>query len=155
MRKNNWIYVLYQTFNSDLLFWIVLDNLFLSTVKGLTAFNIVLITLAGLSFSLLLYPLTNKIVEKTSNKFSIVTGAICFIIAITCFMLSNNLIGFIIGQTFHGLATPFRMVANVMLKNNLIEKNKEHEFIKWESHGKLGYSIATLLVSIFAGFLFL
>lgn len=154
MRKSNWLYVLYRTFCSDLLFWIVIDNLFLSTVKGLNAFDIVLVTLAGLSFSLLLYPLTNQIVKKTNNKFSIIMGALCYIVATICFMISNNLVGFIIGQTFHGLATPFRMVSNVILTNNLKHTNKENEFIKWESYGALGYSIITLSVSIFAGILF-
>lgn len=47
MRKSNWLYVIYHSFTSDLLFWIVIDNLFLTTVKGLEAFEIVLITMLG------------------------------------------------------------------------------------------------------------
>ena len=154
MKKSNWLYVIYQSFTSDLLFWIVIDNLFLSTVKGFSAFEIVLITLGGLLMSLILYPLTNLIVKKSSNKTSIILGSISYVIAITMFMFSNNIFSFFIAQTFYNVSTPFKMVSCMMLKNNLEEKNKKEEFIKWQSYGKLGYAIITLIVALFAGPLF-
>lgn len=154
MRKSNWLYVVYHSFTSDLLFWIVIDNLFLTTVKGFSAFDIVLITMLGIAFSLLLYPLTNLIVKKTSNKTSIIIGSLCYCVAVSLFMCCNSIYGFIIGQTIYNLSSPFRMVANVMLKNNLKEQGKQSEFVSWQSYGKLGYSIITLIISIFAGVLF-
>ncbi len=154
MRKSNWLYVIYHSFTSDLLFWIVIDNLFLTTVKGFEAFEIVLITMLGIAFSLLFYPLTNFIVKKTSNKTSIILGSLCYCVAITLFMTCNTIYGFIIGQVIYNLSSPFRMVANVMLKNNLKEQNKQDDFIKWQSYGKLGYAIITLIISLFAGVLF-
>ncbi len=154
MRKSNWLYVIYHSFTSDLLFWIVIDNLFLTTVKGFEAFEIVLITMLGIAFSLLFYPLTNFIVKKTSNKTSIILGSLCYCIAITLFMTCNTIYGFIIGQVVYNLSSPFRMVANVMLKNNLKEQNKQDDFVKWQSYGKLGYAIITLIISLFAGVLF-
>ena len=69
-------------------------------------------------------------------------------------MISNSLLGFIIGQTIYNLSSPFRMVANVMLKNNLQEQGRSDEFVKWQSYGKLGYACVTLIVSLFAGILF-
>lgn len=154
MRKSNIIYLIFHTFTADLLFWIVIDNLFLSTVKGFSAFQIVLVTLLGLAFSLLLYPLTNYIVKKTSNKTSIVLAALCHVIAISLFMVCNNIIGFIIGQTFYSLSSPFKTVSSVMLKNNLKEQGKIEDFVKWKSYGKLGYATITLIVSMVAGVLF-
>ena len=154
IRKNNWLYVIYYSCNSDLLFWIVINNLFLTTVKGFSAFDIVLITMIGLGGSLLFYPLTNLIVKKTSNKTSIVLGSACFCTAITLFMACNNIFGFMIGEIVYHMSSPFRMVANVMLKNNLKEQGKQEEFVKWQSCGKLGYAIITLIISLFAGALF-
>lgn len=154
MRKSNWLYVIYQSFTSDLLFWIVIDNLFLTTVKGFEVFEIVLITMLGIAFSILLYPLTNYIVKKTSNKTSIILGSLCYCIAIVLFMACNTIYGFIIGQVIYNLSSPFRMVANVMLKNNLKEQDKQDDFVKWQSYGKLGYAIITLIISLFAGVLF-
>lgn len=154
MRKSNFVYLIFHTFTADLLFWIVIDNLFLSTVKGFSAFQIVLVTLLGLVFSLLLYPLTNYIVKKTSNKTSIILAALCYVIAISLFMVCDNIIGFIVGQTFYSLSSPFKTVSSVMLKNNLKEQGKSEEFVKWKSYGKLSYATITLIVSIIAGFLF-
>lgn len=153
-RKSNYLYVGFTSFTSDLLFWIVIDNLFLSTVKGFSAFEIVLITMLGIAISLLLYPITNLIVKKTSNKISIIIGSSCYCIAIILFMVCNSIWGFVIGQIIYNLSSPFKMVANVMLKNNLKEQNKTNSFIKWQSFGNLGYSVITLIVSLFAGFLF-
>lgn len=154
MRKSNWLYVIYHSFTSDLLFWIVIDNLFLTTVKGLDAFEIVLITMLGIVFSLLFYPITNYIVKNTNNKTSIILGSLCYCIAITLFMICKTTYGFIIGQVVYNLASPFKIVANVMLKNNLKEQNKQDDFVKWQSYGKLGYAIITLIISLIAGVLF-
>ena len=154
VQKNNWLYVAYYSFNSDLLFWIVINNLFLTTVKGFSAFDIVFITMVGLGASLLFYPITNLIVKKTSNKTSIVLGSACYCVAIILFMCCNNIVGFMVGETLYQLSSPFRMVSNVMLKNNLEEQNKQQDFVKWQSYGKLGYAIITLIISLFAGILF-
>ena len=153
-RKSNLLYVLYYSFASDLLFWIVINNLFLTTVKGFSAFEIVLISMIGLGGSLLFYPLTNLIVKKTTNKTSIILSSTCYCIAIILFAISNNIFGFILGETIYHLSSPFRMVANIMLKNNLQEQGKENDFVKWQSWGKLGYATITLIVALFAGVLF-
>ena len=34
------------------------------------------------------------------------------------------------------------------------EQNKQEDFVKWQSYGKLGYAIITLIISLFAGILF-
>ena len=154
IRKSNWLYIFYYSFTSDLLFWIVINNLFLTTVKGFSAFDIVLISMVGLGGSLLFYPLTNLIVKKTSNKTSIIIGSTCYCVAIILFMVSGSIYGFMIGEIIYHLSSPFRMVANVMLKNNLKEQGKQDDFVKWQSWGKLGYAIITLAISLFAGVLF-
>lgn len=41
-----------------------------------------------------------------------------------------------------------------MLKNNLKEQWKESEFVKWQSLGKLGYSIITTIIAAVAGIFF-
>lgn len=154
MKKNNWLYVLYQSFTSDLLFWIVIDNLYLTTVKGFEAFQVVLITMLGIVFSLILYPLTNIVVKKTNNKTSIILGSVCYIIAIILFVFCKSIYGFIIAQTFYNMSNPFRAVSSIMLKNNLKKLDCQDQFVKWQSYGKLGYSIITLIISLFAGVLF-
>lgn len=152
--KNNWLYVIYRSFSADLLFWIVIDNLYLTTVKGLDTFQIVLIAMLGIGFSIILYPLTNFIVKKTSNKTSIILGAACYCVAILMFLFCRTIYGIAIGQIFYHLSSPFSAISNVILKNNLVSQGKEDEFTKWQSYGKLGYAVITLAISLCAGFLF-
>ena len=146
MRKSSWLYILYTSFTSDLLFWVVIDNLFLTTVKGQSASNIILIGMLGLVFSLLLYPLTNFIIEKTSNKTSIIIGPLCLCFVIILFMMCNTLVGFVIGQTIYNIASSYKMVSNVVLKNNLRAQGRENDYIKLQSYGKLGYAFIILIV---------
>jgi hypothetical protein len=138
----------------DLLFWIVVDNLFLTTVKGMSAFNVVLITTIGLAFSIFCYPLTNLIVKKTSNKLCIILGSICNLISILMYTLCNNLVWFIVAASIYNLSSPLRQSAAVMLENNLKEQNRENEYVKWNSYGRLGYSFITMVIALFAGSLF-
>lgn len=152
--RNNWIYVLYRSFSVDLLFWIVIDNLFLTTVKGFETFQIVLVTMLGIGGSIILYPLTNIIVKKTSAKTSVVLGALCYCISSLMFLFCSTIVGITIGQVFYYLASPFSAVSNVILKNNLVYQNKENDYVKWQSYGKLGYAIITLAISLCAGVLF-
>lgn len=154
MRKSNLTYVFYQTFNLDLLFWIVIDNLFLTTVKGLGAFDIVLVTMVGLGLAILFYPLVNLIVKKISNKACIIISTSALMLAITIFTVCNSIYFFMFAQFLYCISSPFKQVSSVMLKNNLKEQNKEGDFVKWQSYGRLGYSIITLVVSLVAGFAF-
>lgn len=154
MKKSNITYVLYQTFSYDLLFWIVVSSLFLTNVKGLDSFQIVLVTLIGVAASIACYPLTNLIVKKTTNKFSLILGALLNIFAVIMFMVSQSIFGIAIGQIMANLSTPFKEVSSLMLKNNLKEQNKEEDFVKWDSYGRLGYAIITMMIALCSGVLF-
>ncbi len=152
--KSNIIYVLYHTFAIDLLFWIVVNNLFLTSVKGMTSFDIILITLLGLAFSIVLYPLINLINKKLSNHVSIIIGACCLIVSILLFTFCRTIYGFVIAETLHLVSSLFRQSATVMLKNNLHLQGKDEQFVKWKSLGQLGYSIITMVIAIVAGIFF-
>ena len=151
MRKSNWVYVLHQTFATDLLFWIVIGDLFLLNVKGLSEFDVVLVTTVGIAVALALYPLINLIVKKTSSKVSIILASICQVLATILFMNCTTIYGFIVAKALYTSASPFRAVSNVMLKNNLAEKGNEGSFVKWQSYGRLGYAFITLAISLVAG----
>ena len=145
---------MYSTFNTDLLFWIVVDNLFLSTVKGVSEFNIILITMLGLLFSILLFPFTNLIIKKLPNRVDNIIGAVLNCVAITLFCFCNTLCGFIIAQTLYNMSSPFKQSAAIILKNNLKGLGKQSEFVKVCSYGRLGYSIITAAVALVSGWVF-
>lgn len=155
MKKHfNLLYILYSTFNSDLLFWIVVDNLFLSTVKGMNDFNIILITMLGLLASIVLFPFVNLIIKKLNNQPSNIIGASCYFIAIVLFCFCNTIYGFVFAQAIYNIASQFKQTATVILKNNLKAQGKESDFVKISSYGWLGYSTATAVIAIISGVCF-
>ena len=154
LKFSNITYVLYQTFNMDLVFWIVISNLFLTTAKGFSAFQIVLITMLGIAFSLVLSPLTDWIAKKLNNKLLIVLGSVGFLVTAILFTFCSSLYVFIIAETIYYVAASFRQMSYVMLENNLKQKGQIDKFARWVNFGRLGYSTITLIISSVAGLLF-
>ena len=155
MKKHfNLLYILYSTFNSDLLFWIVVDNLFLSTVKQMSDFNIILITMLGLFAAVMFFPLINIVIKKINNRLSNVIGAFCYLIAIILFCFCNTIYGFVIAQAIYNMSSQFKQSAIVILKNNLKAQGKEKDFVKISSYGWLGYSITTAVIAMLSGICF-
>ncbi len=152
--KSNLTYIFYNTFSSDLLFWIVINNLFLTTTKGMSEFNIILITLLGLAFSLILYPLVSLIMKKISNHASIIIGQAFFIVSILFFTFCNTIYSFVVAQIIYSIAISFKQASTLMLKNNLRSQGKEDSFVKWKSFAKLGYATITTIIAAVAGIFF-
>ena len=154
MRKSNWLYVVNQALTIDLVFWIVIQNLFLTTVKNFSAFDIVLCTMVGIAISLIFYPLVNLISRKTPRRFSLIARAAMYLVAMVMFMFCNTIYGIAAAQVIYIVGSMFGTVNNVMLKNNLKAQGRAGEYIKWQSYGQLGYSVLTLIISLVSGLLF-
>ncbi len=152
--KSNILYVLYGTFARDILFWIVVNNLFLTTVKGMSEFNVILITILGLAFSLVLFPFVGWLLKKFNNHASIIIGEVLSILSIVFFTVCNSVYLFALAETIYCVAAMFKQPSAVMLKNNLCSQGKEDQFVKWESFAKLGYAIITTAVAAVSGIFF-
>lgn len=152
--KTNWLYFFYSSFNLDLLFWIVINALFLTTVKGMSEFNVILIAMVGLALSVVLFPLYNLIIKKLSNRTSNIVGAVMFFIAIVVFMCSKTIFGFIFAEFLYKSGTCFKQTSTTILRNNLKAEGREESFVKIRSFGRLGYSIVTAVIAIVSGIFF-
>ena len=154
MMKKNIFYVLYTTFNLDVFFRTIIESVFLTTVKGLTPSDIILITFIGIGASICLSPIILIASKKMGNKKSLIIGSFCSVLCVIFYMICNQLIGFIFASIFYNLIALFYQPADIMLKNNLKSLNNEEDFVKWKTYGKLGFSVATLIVSLISGFCF-
>ena len=154
MRKSNWLYVINQAFTMDLVFWIVIQNIFLTTVKNFSAFEIVLCTMIGMAIALAFYPLVNIVARKTPRRFSLIARAAMYLIAMIMFTFCNTVYGIATAQIIYIIGAMLGTVQNVMLKNNLKAQNREGEYVKWQSYGQLSYSVLTLAISLVSGLLF-
>ena len=81
LKKFNRIFPWYSGLSDDLLFWIVIDTLFLTIVKGFTASQIVSLT----SISLMAYIIFQipflKLIKKIGNTKSVRLGSSIFLIS--------------------------------------------------------------------------
>lgn len=153
-RRSNLLYVFSEGMTSDLLFWIVISSLFLTTVKGMSSFQVILISLVGAGFSLLLYPLISIFIRKAGNYWSCVTGSALLVISIVLYTFCNTIYGFCCGSVLYEISFIFMSIRSVMLKNNLKEQGKSEEFVKWRSYSKLVYAVVTCVISLVTGYLF-
>ena len=150
----NKIYPVYYGFSSDLIFYIAINTLFLTTVKGLSFSKVNLITAIGALSTLLFYVFSHKIIKKIGNLTSIKIGTIFMLIAALLFTFSNNLILFIIAQVFYESSAVFKCMESVVISNNLSYQNKSNDYIKIRTSATTIYAFTTMVASLIGGFLF-
>ena len=154
IKFSNKIYPIFYGLSSDLIFFIAINTLFLTSVKGLTSSEINFITTIGVLVALVFYLLSHKIINKIGNIYSIRLGTLLLLFSAILFTVSTNLIFFVLAEIFYEVGFVFKCVDQVVLNNNLIYQNKENDFIKIKIKATTIYSIATLIVTLIVGFLF-
>lgn len=75
------IYPLFASFTGDLIFFVPIDTLFLTLVKGLNASQITAMTMASLIICILFQKIILAIVKKIGNVNSLRLGATMLLIA--------------------------------------------------------------------------
>ena len=154
IKLSNKIYPIFYGLSSDLIFFIAINTLFLTSVKGLTSSEINFITTIGVLVALVFYLLSNNIINKIGNIYSIRLGTLLLLISAVLFTFSTKLIFFVLAEIFYEVGFVFKCVDQVVLYNNLIYQNRENDFIKIKIKATTIYSIATLIVTSIVGFLF-
>lgn len=154
IRRSNKIYPLFYGISSDLLFYIAIDTIFLSIVKGYSDSQInFLVSFAMLSI-LILQPINLRIIKKIGNINSVKVSMWILLIGAIILTFSNNYYLTLIGYALYEIAYIFKSMESVILKRNLVYLNKGDDFIRIQSEGATIYAIITLIVSLIAGYLF-
>ena len=154
IKLSNKIYPIFYGFSSDLIFFIAINILFLTSVKGLTSSEINLIITIGTLVALVFYLLSHKIINKIGNLYSIRLGTFLLLISAILFTFSTNLIFLALAEILYEVSFVFKCVDQVVLNNNLVYQNKENDFIKIKTKATTIYSIATMIATLIVGFLF-
>lgn len=139
---------------SDLMFYIAINTLFLTIVKGFNASQISLFTSIPCLFYVMLQPLFLNVIKKVGNKISIIVGCIMLLVASIIITFFNSFETIMIGQIVYTLANIFLAMSSVMLKNNLIYIHKQDDYIKILNKGNVIYSIITTIIAGCSGYLF-
>ncbi len=154
IKFSNKIYPIFYGLSSDLIFFIAINTIFLTEVKGLTSSEINLITTSGVLVSLFFYLFAHKIIQKIGNLTSIKLGTFLILIASLLFTLGNTIYLLILAEILYEVSFVFKSVDTVVLSNNLAYEKRDNDFVIIKSKATTIYSLATLITSLLSGFLF-
>ena len=148
------IYPLFASFTGDLIFFVPIDTLFLTLVKGLNASQITAMTMVALIICIVFQKIILAIVKKVGNVNSLRLGAMMLIISSLLLTFGKTFIAMLLYKSIHELAVMFLNMDEIILKNNLKKVDRRDDYFKIRNKSKIIYSIITLFTALVAGEMF-
>jgi len=148
------IYPIFYGLTADLIFWIAINTLFLTTVKNLSAAEINSIDTIGTAVGIVFQFFLIKIVRKIGNIKSVRLGTTLLFLSVVLNTFSTAYWGFLIAEICYVVGFVFKHMDNVILIKDLKYMNKSEEYVKLQTRGNTIYSFVTLVISLISGFLF-
>ncbi len=148
------MYPIFYGLTADLIFWIAINTLFLTTVKHLSASDINSLGAIGTAIGIIFQIFLIKIVRKIGNLNSVRLGTILLFLSVLLNTLSTKYIGFLIAELCYVIGYIFKHMDNVIMIKNLRHLNKSEEYLKYQTRGSTIYSSITLIISVISGFIF-
>ena len=148
------IYPIFASFTGDLIFFVPIDTLFLTLVKGLNASQITAMTMVALIVCILSQKVILSTVKKIGNVNSLRLGTILLLIAAFILTFGKSFILMLLYKTINEIAFMFLNMDEIILKSNLNAVNRKADYYKIRNKSKILYSIITLLTALVAGKLF-
>lgn len=148
------IYPIFASFTGDLIFFVPIDTLFLTLVKGLNASQITAMTMVALIVCILSQKVILSTVKKIGNVNSLRLGTILLLIAAFILTFGKSFILMLLYKTINEIAFMFLNMDEIILKSNLNALNRKADYYKIRNKSKIMYSIITLLTALVAGKLF-
>ncbi len=154
MNKFNKIYPLYAGLSADLLFWVAIDTLFLTVVKGLNASQISLLTSISTITCIVLQMPFLKIIKKIGNTNSVRLGSFILLLSSILLTFGPNYIFIAFGKIFYEMSFTFQNMSSAILKNNLEIQSKNKDYIEIKTKANTIYATVTMIISFIASPMF-
>ena len=148
------LYPLYEAASGDLLFFSVIETLFLMLVKGFSAAQIATAVLVTDIADLLLEYPTYRVIRKIGNSRACVIGGIMPLIGIVLITLGQSLPMITGGMIFFISAGNFQSMAGAAARNNLVLLGEKEEYTSLFSKSNTIYSALSMISAILVPFLF-
>ena len=116
---SNKIYPIFYRLSSDLIFWIAINTLFLTTVKGLSAVEISSLTTISTIITIITYCFSYKIIKKIGNMSSVRLGVSLILLASLFLTFGTNYLLLLIGEILYEISFVFKGIDSVILIKNL------------------------------------
>ena len=150
----NKLYPLYSGLSSDLIFYIAINTIWLTTVKGFNSSQITfLFTISSLASILIEIP-SLMIIKKIGNTKSIRLSSFLLFLSSIMVTFCNKYIFFAIADILLKMSNTFGSMSSILIKNNLEYQNKSFLYVKIRSNSSVVYALATALITLFIGILF-
>lgn len=154
LKKFNKIYPWFDAISSDLLFFIAIDTLFFTIVKGFNPAQIAMLTtISSLITIIMQVPLVN-LIKILGNTKSVRVGTFVLLISACLITFSPSYIGVAIGRILYELSFIFIRMVAISLKNNLIYQNRADDYKKMLNKGYTIYAAITLIIALISGPIF-
>lgn len=148
------LYPFYEATSGDLLFFSVIQTLFLMQVKGFSAAQIAMMILICDIVDLALEYPSYRIIRRLGNSRACVIGGILPLIGILLITVGTNLPLVIIGKIFFVSAGNFQSMAGAAARNNLVLTGEKEQYTKLFSKGNTIYSAVSMAAAVLVPVLF-
>lgn len=154
LKRFNQIFPIYSGLASDLIFYVAINTLFMTLVKGMSVEQYVSLTTISSVFCIVFRPLFDKIITYLGVTKSLRVG--CFLMLLSNIMLTfgTKYFTFVFAIILVEIGFIFNSMENVALKNNLIYQHREDDYLKLKAKASFVYSFITAFISLLSGFLF-
>jgi len=137
-----------------MIFFVPIDTLFLTLVKGLNASQITAMTMVALIICIISQKAILATVKKIGNVNSLRLGTILILIAALVLTFGKSFVLMLLYRSINEIAFMFLNMDEIILKSNLNAVNRKHDYYKIRNKSKIMYSIITLFTALVAGKLF-
>lgn len=142
-------------FGGDLMFYIAIDALFLTTAKGFTEAQFLTMAAISTTISLLLRLPILWLAKQLGNTLTLRIGAASLLASALLITFGNSFFIIVIGRCLRFVNTLSADICRVSaLENNLIRLDREKHFLPIRANGSLCYSALTLGISLVAATMF-
>lgn len=148
------IYPIFASFTGDMIFFVPIDTLFLTLVKGLNASQITAMTMVALIICIISQKAILATVKKIGNVNSLRLGTILILIAALVLTFGKSFALMLLYKSINEIAFMFLNMDEIILKSNLNAVNRKDDYYKIRNKSKIMYSIITLFTALVAGKLF-
>lgn len=154
LRKFNKTYVWFAGLSGDLLFWVAIDTLFLTIVKGFNPSQIIFSTTLSLIIIIIFQIPILKTIKTIGNTNSVRLGSFFMLLSSILLTFGNGFLSVVFGKTFLEFGKTFLNISNIILKNNLDLQSRSDDYIKFRTKANTVYSTTTMMISFVASIMF-
>ena len=148
------LYPFYEATSGDLVFFSVIQTLFLTLAKGFSPQEIATLVLITDIVDLALEYPSYRLIRRIGNSRSVVIGGFMPLIGILLITFGSTSVWITIGNVFCVSAMNFQSMASAGAKNNLMLLGEKDRFAKLFSKSNIIYSAASMTAAVLIPFLF-